>query len=84
MLLTRLRRASERQLFCMLILTSSLLMVPPMQLGLLLNMGACLVRSSQMMLSSMCAWLTKMSAQVDMHLEQLHLQSLSMRHLATC
>ncbi|KAL7477123.1 hypothetical protein ACHAW6_002934 [Cyclotella cf. meneghiniana] len=83
MLLTRLRRASERQLFCMLILTNSLLMVPPIQLGLLLNIRACLIQRDQMMLSSMCAWLTKMSAQVDMFLEQLHLRSLSMRHLAT-
>ncbi|KAL7489663.1 hypothetical protein ACHAW6_015358 [Cyclotella cf. meneghiniana] len=66
----------------MLILTSSLLMVLPIHLGLLLNMQACLVRSGQMILSSMCAWLTKMSAQVDMHLEQLRLWSLSI-HLAT-
>ncbi|KAL7474453.1 hypothetical protein ACHAW6_000427 [Cyclotella cf. meneghiniana] len=33
----------------MLILTISLLMVPPMQSGLLLNMRACLIQSLQMM-----------------------------------
>ncbi|KAL7476651.1 hypothetical protein ACHAW6_002499 [Cyclotella cf. meneghiniana] len=67
----------------MLILTSSLLMVSPMQSDLLLNMRACFIRSGQMMLSSMCAWLIKMSAHVDMCLEQSHLWCLLMRHLAT-